>query len=236
MPLPLRFREGFLLFSDETRCEPLVASRACGTFLLVASDEGVAMRIQHLTPHQFAPLAENFDTLIVRSYSPAPLDIAAPCSASALISAEVAHLLAARFAGRATLIDAGAVPVGDVVDIVERLQPLWPHPIRFAVWITDRTLLMDTAIYQGRVTVLCVDWWRWLVNRVPANRLCDAWMYLALACPEYWGSAERRQLGLDEPTASAMAAEGRKLLAALEEFAVAAVTRLWEADRSRTGA
>jgi hypothetical protein len=194
------------------------------------------MHIQHLTPHQFAPLAENFDTLIVRSYSPAPLDIAAPWSASSLISAEVANLLAARFAGRATRLEAGAMPVGDVIDIVEGLQPLWPHPIRFAVWITDRTLLMDTAIYQGEVTVLCVDWWRWVVNRVPANRLCDAWMYLALACPEYWGSPERRQLGLDEQTASAMAAEGRKLLAAVEEFAVAAITRLWDVDRSRTRA
>ncbi len=183
--------------------------------------------MQHLTPHQFAPFSEYLDTVVVRSFSPLPLDVAVPYSASALISAQLAAHVVSRFAGRATYLDAGAVPVGDVVDLVAKLQPLWPHPIRFALWITDRTLLQDAMLHEAGVTVLCLDWWRWIVNRVPANRLADAWMYLALACPEYWASVERKQLGMDEPTAAAMANEGRKILAEVQEFAASALAGLW---------
>ncbi|CAM3929666.1 hypothetical protein [Alicyclobacillus pomorum] len=193
------------------------------------------MQMQHLTPHQFEPYREYVDTLIITSFEPAPLDIAAPFAASAWIVENLAQRLLARFGGRTTHLDAGATLLTPVsLDMVSALPKAWFHPLKYVLWFTDRTLVQDAWKPSERRNCVILDWWQWLRRRVPEHRLADAWSYLAFACPQYWNSPARQDIGMPESMTAAMAAEGRKLLDALEEWAVGELSDLWQGTPNHT--
>ncbi len=114
------------------------------------------------------------------------------------------------------------------------LAATWYHPLKYVLWFTDRTLVRDVWKPSQRLNCAILDWWQWLRQRVPEHRLADAWSFLALACPQYWNSPARHDIGMPESVTAVMAAEGNKLLDALEEWAVAELSDLWQGTASHT--
>ncbi|MCL6453813.1 MAG: hypothetical protein K6T78_09420 [Alicyclobacillus sp.] len=182
------------------------------------------------SPHQFAPFEPFLDTLILTTYDPAPLDVAVPYRGSLVIAEALAERLVERFHGRATTWAGGDTrfvsPIS--VEMVTAAVQLRPHPVRFLIVVTDRTLVTDFARFEHSGTAcLTVDWWQWFRARVDAHRLCEAWQFLCCAVPEVQHSAALRDRGWTSATVAAMAEQGDRLLRACVDDVAEQVRRLW---------
>lgn len=171
-----------------------------------------------------------FDTLLVIAPSMLPLDIATPHAASRLVADELARRTRERFVGRmASVIAPGPNHLWPLQ--TERLLSIAEcagFGVRHAVVLTDRVLFRPRAqfVVWDRPW-LVFDWWQWCRDRIPARRWADAWMYLSLACPVYFASGERQQLGIDASTADAMRSEGERLLAIMTDEIASQITAQW---------
>jgi hypothetical protein len=195
------------------------------------------MNLHYLTPHQFTKFKEFVDTLLVTTYTPLALDIATPYAASTLIAERISADVISHFNGRMEHISGGIafMHVGSIPEWLSSLESVRDYDLRFGVVITDRALLDDfwRISTDSGVQWLVFDWWQWLKQRVPDSRLADAWMYLSLACPTYWVSQEREQLGLDESVAVSMAQEGNKLFATLSAELISRIREEWASHASK---
>jgi hypothetical protein len=168
--------------------------------------------------------------VLLTSYTPQALDIAAPQAASRYIAGEIAERIVERFSGRVAHVPLGAAlqfcPLSE--EGFSALTHQFPHPMRFALVITDR--LVPSAFFETHtagVTWLVLDWWKWLYDRIPQNRHADAWMFLSQAIPSYRNSDERKALGINESTSVHMAEEGERLLDHLVEWISNKLTTAW---------
>ncbi len=183
-----------------------------------------------MTPHQFGPWSEAADTVLVRSHTPYPLDVAVPMAAASWIASRLSERVADVFQGRMLFFDAGFAPV--VWGGADLFAALWADQgwtCRYGVWITDRVLTNDvhTVRAQDGTWWLAFDWWQWMRRHLPSDRWPDAWFYLCLACPEYRASPEQRALGLAPGVEAAMAREGERLFDAMVRAVAARVEALW---------
>lgn len=184
-----------------------------------------------LTPHQFESVAQYVDTLLVSTYTPSALDIAAPYVASELIANQLITLVSGQFRGRVTTMHAGSTNAQWFLheDWVRTLTDTWMHPVKHGIVVTDRTLLGDTWLFSTstNTTWLVFDWWQWLRRRVPQNRLCDAFMFLCHSCPGYWDSEERKRLGMEPALSESMKMEGTRLMDTMVTALVDEVLQMW---------
>jgi len=188
------------------------------------------MRYSHFTPHQFESISKFYDTLVVVSYSPSPLDIAIPIDATRFIASSLGKDVQARFAGRASGLIIGGSPLGfaPTTDALQALQQTPLYDVRFGCIMMDRTLLTDVVhLSTGACEWLAFDWWCWLRNRVPARRFADALMYLCYASSDYMESNEQLRLGVQNERASAMKEEGQRLYARMVEAVSAHILNMW---------
>jgi hypothetical protein len=190
----------------------------------------VAVLYGYFTPHQFEPLRPFVDTWLLSSYSPWPLDIAAPHHAAGLIVQQLVSRTKDRFMGRTAELDLGASILGqsDSMSLCEYLKHLEPST-QYAVLFTDRTLRAEkaTTVYQDTFTMISIDWWQWFQSRIPSNRHSEAWMFLALTHPGYRVSDEFYRLGISESLANSMAEQGHQLVSAFVSFVSEAIVSLW---------
>jgi hypothetical protein len=188
------------------------------------------LRFENLTPHQCQRICSYVDTVLLTSYTPQALDIAAPQAASRYIVGELAERIVDKFSGRMAHVPLGAAlqfcPLSE--EGFSALATQFPHPMRFAVVITDR--LVPSAFFETHaagVTWLVFDWWKWLRDRIPQNRHADAWMFLSQAIPVYRNSDEQKALGLNESTALQMAEQGVRLFDRVVEWISEELTKAW---------
>jgi hypothetical protein len=197
------------------------------------------MRYDFLTPHQFHPMRSYFDSSLLLAAQPLSLDIAVPQAASRWIGEEIARRIQNRFLGRMSFCDIGfgallhgALLNGNGENFFETMVLTYvPHPVLYGIVLTDRQSTRPFSTIRGGSSVwLLVDWWKWIQTKVPADRMSDVWMYLCLACPIYWNSAERKGLGIQESLSESMQGEGKRLLEVIVTDICTKITELWAAN------
>ncbi|OFW77218.1 MAG: hypothetical protein A2201_06125 [Alicyclobacillus sp. RIFOXYA1_FULL_53_8] len=173
------------------------------------------MRHDYLTPHQFEPVIPYMDTLLVSTYSPQSLDVAAPHAASRMIAESLTQRILERFGGRTAHLSYGGAALYSnwSAEWAAGLLALYAHPTRFCLVITDRLRTQEWSdLPSSDDTQWAVfDWWQWLRRRVPENRQSDALLFLCQATDEFARSDERTWYGMTPDVLSAMATEGKRL-------------------------
>lgn len=192
------------------------------------------MRFSHLTPDQYTNLGAHVDTLLVCSYSIDPLTPNAPHAAAQWIAQGLIAQTTQTFSGRVAAVELGPL-LGNAVfcsDLQLRIETLARRPIRHVVLLTDRTLVTgrSATTSESGVSWLMLDWWQWLRQRVPRDRLQDAWVYLAYTHPNYAGSREHRELRQAATVAAQMTREGQALLSRMAAWVAKEVEEVWRID------
>ncbi|QQE76791.1 hypothetical protein [Alicyclobacillus sp. SO9] len=191
------------------------------------------MRFELLTPNQFSEYSSNVDTLLVMTDTGIPLDAASPRTAAKLISQQLCGQVLERFRGRMTLLDAGfslwqGQPFSDWAHTMSFMAG---YQVKYGIVIAERLHLQEKTLMDlpdGQGKWLIFDWFQWLKQRVPEERLSDAFFYLSHATYVYWQSPEREIVGLSEADSQAMADEGERLLEMMANEIFESVTALWD--------
>lgn len=184
-----------------------------------------------LSPHQFTELEPFLDTITVTTYDGSPLDIAIPYQASRLICEALSERLQSRFHGRMTFWTGGdtriAMPLSEA--FLSTIAKLRPHPVKYMLVLTDRTLTQPYQQIQmpGGATCIAADWWQWFRRYVPERRLTDAWMFLCCACPAYRQSGACERVGWPPDVLAAMAEEGEHLFQAFLDDLANPIESAW---------
>lgn len=191
------------------------------------------MRFELLTPQQFSEYSSNVDTLLVMTDTGTPLDAASPRTAAKLISQQLCGQVLDRFRGRMTLLDAGfSIWQGQAFsDWTHSMSHMAGHSVKYGVVVSERLYLKDKTLIRSPdsgAQWMIFDWYQWLRQRVPEERLADAFLYLSHATYVYWQSPEREILGFSEADSQAMADEGERLLELMGREIFENVMALWD--------